>query len=107
MRAKVRESKSGKNGPAGVTQFSAMARRRRKQRTHIRQNAPGGDSQSGAKSDVPRSFIIKHGQVGAPLTQLVRDMRRVMEPNTASRLKVCILEQRLNIDKCLCIGTNA
>ncbi|KAF8580686.1 Brix-domain-containing protein [Ramaria rubella] len=58
--------------------------KRRKNRTHLK----GGAGQSTAgSSDVPKSFIIKHGQVGASLTQLVRDMRKVMEPNTATRLK--------------------
>lgn len=37
--------------------------------------------------NVPRSFIVKQGHVGASLTQLVQDMRKVMEPNTAARLK--------------------
>jgi hypothetical protein len=32
--------------------------------------------------------VIKSGQVGASLGQLVKDVRRVMEPNTASQLKV-------------------
>ena len=35
----------------------------------------------------PRSFIVKQGHVGGALTQLVHDMRKVMEPNTATRLK--------------------
>ncbi|PPQ64022.1 hypothetical protein CVT24_009396 [Panaeolus cyanescens] len=57
--------------------------RKRKTRTHLKDQ-----SAQEAKSDsVPKSFIIKHGQVGSSLTQLVRDMRKVMEPNTASRLK--------------------
>ncbi|KAH8117234.1 Brix-domain-containing protein [Phellopilus nigrolimitatus] len=47
--------------------------RRRKNRTHCDGN--------------PKSFILKHGQVGSALAQLVRDLRKVMEPNTASRLK--------------------
>ncbi|KAG8912136.1 hypothetical protein FRC01_005270 [Tulasnella sp. 417] len=37
--------------------------------------------------NAPRSFIVKQGHVGASLMQLVRDMRKVMEPNTAARLK--------------------
>jgi len=58
--------------------------RRRKTRTHLK-----GTNAREARSDgTPKSFIIKHGQVGSSLTQLVRDMRKVMEPNTASRLKV-------------------
>ena len=64
--------------------------RKRKNRTHLKGEAsnPNANSAAGA-SDAPKSFIIKHGQVGASLTQLVRDVRKVMEPNTASRLKVC------------------
>lgn len=61
-----------------------MARRKRKNRTHLKgeQTEPTGDA------GVPKSFIVKHGPVGSSLTQLVRDIRKVMEPNTASRLKV-------------------
>ncbi|KAF5324801.1 hypothetical protein D9611_004506 [Ephemerocybe angulata] len=57
--------------------------RKRKNRTHLK-----GDAQrEAATPGVPKSFIIKHGQVGASISQLVRDMRKVMEPHTASRLK--------------------
>ncbi|KZT69044.1 Brix-domain-containing protein [Daedalea quercina L-15889] len=58
--------------------------RRRKNRTHLK---GGAASNPGATEGVPKSFVIKHGQVGTSLTQLVRDMRKVMEPYTASRLK--------------------
>lgn len=59
--------------------------KRRKNRTHLK----GASAQADPAADgTPKSFIIKHGQVGQSLTQLVRDMRKVMEPNTASRLKV-------------------
>ncbi|OSX65153.1 hypothetical protein POSPLADRAFT_1053926 [Postia placenta MAD-698-R-SB12] len=58
--------------------------RRRKNRTHLK----GGTASSpGTAEGVPKSFVIKHGQVGSSLTQLVRDVRKVMEPNTASRLR--------------------
>ncbi|KAJ7582593.1 Brix domain-containing protein [Mycena floridula] len=57
--------------------------RRRKTRTHAKA-APG---EAPVNAGAPKSFIIKHGQVGASITQLVRDIRKVMEPNTASRLK--------------------
>ncbi|KDQ60625.1 hypothetical protein JAAARDRAFT_124154 [Jaapia argillacea MUCL 33604] len=56
--------------------------RRRKTRTHVK-----ADKAAPTADGVPRSFVIKHGQVGASLTSLVRDVRKVMEPNTASRLK--------------------
>lgn len=57
--------------------------RRRKNRTHVK--ATNGTGTGG--EDVPKSFIIKHGPVGTSLTQLVRDLRKVMEPNTATRLR--------------------
>ena len=57
--------------------------RRRKTRTHVKQHTNGQESDGN-----PKSFIIKHGQVGSSLAQLVRDLRKLMEPNTASRLKV-------------------
>ncbi|EGN96099.1 hypothetical protein SERLA73DRAFT_185640 [Serpula lacrymans var. lacrymans S7.3] len=59
--------------------------RRRKNRTHLK--GAGAAAAQKTQDGVPKSFIIKHGQVGSSLTQLVRDMRKVMEPNTASRLK--------------------
>ncbi|KAF8905992.1 Brix domain-containing protein [Gymnopilus junonius] len=53
--------------------------RKRKTRTHVKEDTK--------PANVPKSIIIKHGQVGHSLSQLVRDVRKVMEPNTASRLK--------------------
>jgi ribosome biogenesis protein SSF1/2 len=61
--------------------------RKRKNRTHLK-GAAAQSAASEGNDGTPKSFIIKHGQVGSSLTQLVRDMRKVMEPNTASRLKV-------------------
>ncbi len=60
--------------------------RRRKNRTHLK----GIRSQDSSSVNVPKSFVIKHGDVGSSLTQLTRDIRKVMEPNTATRLKVCL-----------------
>ncbi|KIM49292.1 hypothetical protein M413DRAFT_21541 [Hebeloma cylindrosporum] len=57
--------------------------RKRKNRTHLKNVEKNEETSAG----VPKSIIIKHGQVGSSLAQLVRDMRKVMEPNTASRLK--------------------
>ncbi|KAJ7702354.1 Brix domain-containing protein [Mycena rosella] len=57
--------------------------RKRKNRTHLKGAAPATTTAEG----VPKSFIIKHGPVGHSIVQLVRDFRKVMEPNTASRLK--------------------
>jgi ribosome biogenesis protein SSF1/2 len=60
--------------------------KRRKNRTHLKGSSV--PDAPGSVSGVPKSFVIKHGQVGASLSQLVRDIRKVMEPNTASRLRV-------------------
>ncbi|PVU95175.1 hypothetical protein BB561_001997 [Smittium simulii] len=40
-----------------------------------------------AKENVPRSFVVRFGKVGPAVNELVSDFRRVMEPNTASRLR--------------------
>lgn len=61
--------------------------RRRKNRTHLKGKG-AADASTVVNDGTPKSFIIKHGQVGSSLAQLVRDLRKVMEPNTASRLKV-------------------
>ncbi|KAK0228135.1 Brix domain-containing protein [Armillaria fumosa] len=58
--------------------------RRRKNKTHLKGVTTESES---SQAGVPKSFVIKHGQVGASIAQLVRDMRKVMEPNTASRLR--------------------
>ncbi|KAJ1980277.1 hypothetical protein H4R33_005512 [Dimargaris cristalligena] len=38
----------------------------------------------------PRSFVIRSGLVGTSVNALVKDFRKVMEPNTATRLKVSL-----------------
>jgi hypothetical protein len=68
--------------------FNPAMARKRKNRTHLKGAAPATASTEGA----PKSFIIKHGPVGHSIAQLVRDFRKVMEPNTASRLRVRYLD---------------
>ncbi|KAL5604035.1 hypothetical protein BROUX41_002031 [Berkeleyomyces rouxiae] len=74
-----------------------MARRRSKKRTHVKpelafskDNKPG----DGATIKAPKNMVIRIGasEVGSSISQLVTDVRRVMEPNTATRLK----ERRAN-----------
>ncbi|KAJ3263581.1 hypothetical protein HDU77_010403 [Chytriomyces hyalinus] len=60
-----------------------MGSRRKKRRTHV---APSAE----AIAAVPKSFVIRAGGSqahSASLSHLVRDVRRVMEPNTASNIK--------------------
>ena len=47
----------------------------------------------GVESDgqsVPKTFVMERGKVGSVLNQLVLDLRQVMEPYTASKLKVSV-----------------
>ncbi|PWN27965.1 Brix-domain-containing protein [Jaminaea rosea] len=60
-----------------------MAKRRRKTRTHLK----GPNNSSGSSSNAPKSFVIRSGKVGRSVGGLVADVRKTMEPNTASRLK--------------------
>ncbi|TGO36272.1 hypothetical protein BHYA_0130g00220 [Botrytis hyacinthi] len=73
-----------------------MARRRTKKRTHVGANNPAGVKGTPASqaSRSPKSMVIRAGagEVGPSVSQLVRDVRRMMEPDTASRLK----ERRAN-----------
>ena len=73
-----------------------MARRRSKKRTHVgSQNPVTPSAKTGhASSKDPKSMVIRigAGEVGSSISQLAADVRRVMEPGTASRLK----ERRAN-----------
>ncbi|BGP21124.1 hypothetical protein JCM10213_008963 [Rhodosporidiobolus nylandii] len=66
--------------------------KRKKTRTHVKPaanaapGATGANSGSGA-SKTPKSFVVKSGVVGGSVAQLTKDVRRVLEPNTATRLR--------------------
>lgn len=65
-----------------------MPKKRVKKRTHVKRV----DNLEDPK--VPKSFVIRTGKTTADpassvLAQLVLDVRRIMEPNTATRLRVC------------------
>ncbi|EXJ87850.1 hypothetical protein A1O1_04777 [Capronia coronata CBS 617.96] len=64
-----------------------MAKTRKKKRTHVPSNdVPGKPGQANRH---PKSMVIRMGagDVGPSVTQLAKDFRTVMEPDTASRLK--------------------
>jgi len=69
-----------------------MARRRTKRRTHAGANNPATptaiNGHINTKGD-PKSMVIRigAGEVGTSVSQLATDVRRVMEPGTASRLR--------------------
>ncbi|OZJ02240.1 hypothetical protein BZG36_04549 [Bifiguratus adelaidae] len=58
-----------------------MAKRRRKTRTHT----PAQEDAGAVK--IPKSFVMRSGVVGNAVTALSRDIRRTMEPNTATNLR--------------------
>ena len=66
-----------------------MARRRTKKKTHVGASNPEVASAGHASSRDPKSMVIRigAGEVGSSVSQLAADVRRVMEPGTASRLK--------------------
>ena len=73
-----------------------MAKRRSKKRTHVGASNPDTKAVSNghASAKDPKSMVIRMGagEVGSNVSQLVKDVRHVMEPGTASRLK----ERRAN-----------
>ncbi|KAJ1985301.1 rRNA-binding ribosome biosynthesis protein [Dimargaris verticillata] len=46
-----------------------------------------GEVEAPASIKTPKSFVIRTGRVGRNVMSLVQDIRRTMEPNTASKLK--------------------
>ncbi|WYZ35323.1 hypothetical protein EsH8_I_001599 [Colletotrichum jinshuiense] len=70
-----------------------MARKRVKKRTHVGASNPVTPAESNASRD-PKSMVIRigAGEVGSSVSQLATDVRKVMEPGTAARLR----ERRAN-----------
>ncbi|KAH6856179.1 Brix domain-containing protein [Chaetomium sp. MPI-CAGE-AT-0009] len=68
-----------------------MAKRRSKKRTHVGATNPVTPTavNGHANSRDPKSMVIRigAGEVGTSISQLATDVRRVMEPGTATRLK--------------------
>lgn len=66
-----------------------MARKRTKKRTHLGANNKEVNDAGHASARDPKSMVIRigAGEVGSSVSQLAADVRRVMEPGTASRLK--------------------
>ncbi|KAK4228589.1 ribosome biogenesis protein SSF1 [Podospora fimiseda] len=66
-----------------------MAKKRTKRRTHIGTQAANNATSGHIDPKNPKSMVIRigAGEVGSSISQLAQDVRRVMEPGTASRLK--------------------
>ncbi len=72
-----------------------MAHPRKKRRTQApgktQNSVANGITKTNPLDRIPKSMVLRMGasDVGPGVTQLVKDMRNVMEPHTATRLKVC------------------
>lgn len=66
-----------------------MAKKRVKKRTHVIAGSQPGERPAKPGERSPKSLVIRIGaaEVGASVSQLVQDVRTMMEPATASRLK--------------------
>ncbi|MCJ1350599.1 MAG: hypothetical protein MMC33_000580 [Icmadophila ericetorum] len=68
-----------------------MARHRKKRRTHVgaKNGARPAPATNSSASREPKTMVIRigAGEVGSSVSQLVKDIRSMMEPGTASRLK--------------------
>jgi hypothetical protein len=78
-----------------------VGKKRVKKRTHVRKVENPGDPK------VPKSFVIRTGRttadpISSVLAQLVLDFRKIMEPNTASRLRVSSSSPFLRCPSCIC-----
>lgn len=72
-----------------------MAKQRTKKRTHVGAANPKHQAPKTHSAALdPKSMVIRigAGEVGSSVSQLAKDVRQVMEPGTASRLK----ERRAN-----------
>ncbi|KAL8286638.1 hypothetical protein RQP46_004166 [Phenoliferia psychrophenolica] len=58
--------------------------KRRKTRTHIKPTESSADPNA---AKTPKSFVVKSGVVGPTVAALTRDVRKVLEPNTGSRIR--------------------
>ena len=65
-----------------------MGKRRRKRKTHVMMDDAVGSGGGDGGEKVPKSFVINRGSVGKTAEQLVHDLRALMSPHTASRLRV-------------------
>lgn len=69
-----------------------MGGRRTKKRTHVGARAapPLSVAQRNSGSKDPKSMVIRigAGKIGPSVRQLVQDVRTMLEPRTATRLKV-------------------
>jgi len=73
-----------------------MPKKRVKKRTHVRKVENPEDPK------IPKSFVIRTGKtqldpISSVFSQLVLDFRRIMEPNTASRLRVIFTGEKADM----------
>lgn len=68
-----------------ISRMPKKGSRRKKTRTHVN---PADSANDPTASKTPKSFVVKAGVVGGSVAGLVRDVRKVLEPNTGTRIRV-------------------
>eukprot|EP01116_Phalansterium_solitarium_P004161 TRINITY_DN15061_c0_g1_i1.p1 TRINITY_DN15061_c0_g1~~TRINITY_DN15061_c0_g1_i1.p1 ORF type:complete len:482 (-),score=202.29 TRINITY_DN15061_c0_g1_i1:379-1824(-) len=71
-----------------------MTKKKHGRRKKTRTQRPGADDNDPSKR-APKSVVIKVGKIGSTVKELKSDLRNVMEPNTAAKLK----EKKSNVLK--------
>jgi ribosome biogenesis protein SSF1/2 len=63
--------------------------KRKKTRTHLPKGPEGANTlgEGPTEETIPKSIIVKTSKVAASLIELVKDLRNLMSPNTASNVK--------------------
>ena len=62
--------------------------RRKKKRTHASSETNQQGTQTGTSaSSIPKTFVVKRGKLAHLVKSLTEDVRKIMEPHTASKLK--------------------
>lgn len=61
--------------------------KRKKNRTHAEGPPEGAQIEGVVKDDTPKSVVVKIGTVSPNVKELVREFRKLMEPNTATNLR--------------------
>lgn len=73
--------------------FKRPGHRRRKKKKNKNPNRAGAAGEEGAK--VPRSMVFSRGSIGRTLRRLEADVRKMMMPHTAAKLKALPLSRCL------------
>ena len=80
--------KKGSNKVENEEKATMAKTRRKKKRTHASSETNQQGTQTGTSaSSIPKTFVVKRGKLAHLVKSLTEDVRKIMEPHTASKLK--------------------